>query len=441
MSDRPSTPFKWADDDEDDFDFESWKATADTSMPCIAELGPLQYLSAEEEIDLLFHTSGSESSEDSNTVSSEEHDAAPPLELPKSQEVLDNEAAEAHQCTAFYSLNREPDRPTYPEMSFYPDRSCSPEVRVNYASNWKQYKVDSRLDRRREMLFRPSKLRHVAHVDDEDPLDIKDDEDFGLDFDLDAEVEKMLARQMKADIEELEEFSEIDLNELPQVLEDEQEECAEAVDDAQAEFEIVAEALKVETPVKADSSETDFDFCDLFEDDQASGTDNELEQDEGYHSISPSTSPPPTHNKTERFPSCPLFPHESSLAPPFMQCKRTRRHNSLGLLLNFKKECRDVVAVAHAIDGDEVSDQEPSMLPVVCNVVDIPASSPPCRTPIPQLDNYKPSEYSSATSGPKVVGHLPGPASKDWCYFTIVPWVAAFVGAAVSGIVCLLRWW
>ena len=37
-----SRKFDWADDDDDDFDLDSWNATADTSAPTAAELGPLQ---------------------------------------------------------------------------------------------------------------------------------------------------------------------------------------------------------------------------------------------------------------------------------------------------------------------------------------------------------------------------------------------------------------
>jgi hypothetical protein len=41
ISNRPSK-FNWADDDEDEWDFDTWKATADTSAPALDSLPQLQ---------------------------------------------------------------------------------------------------------------------------------------------------------------------------------------------------------------------------------------------------------------------------------------------------------------------------------------------------------------------------------------------------------------
>jgi hypothetical protein len=45
ISNWPSS-HNWADDDEDEFDLDAWKANADTSAPTIDDLGPLQRASA-----------------------------------------------------------------------------------------------------------------------------------------------------------------------------------------------------------------------------------------------------------------------------------------------------------------------------------------------------------------------------------------------------------
>jgi hypothetical protein len=148
ISSRPSSTLSWADDD-DDFDFESWKATADISAPTIESLPPLQHPASETDIPFTFSSTANESA---------------PWAAP---EPIQQNAPKAHdyanidwRCGAamltWRALADVPQPAAYPEIN-----GCEGEGRVSYSSNWGHMKVDAGVGCRRLAMFRASLLRQV----------------------------------------------------------------------------------------------------------------------------------------------------------------------------------------------------------------------------------------------------------------------------------------
>ncbi|CBX94123.1 predicted protein [Plenodomus lingam JN3] len=209
---RPTSSCDWAADDDDDFDFEAWKANADASAPSISELGPLQPIvgkSQEDEAtlttqyptslssspsidsntsDIDINTSDTDtntSNTDSNTsdtnsnssdtdsytsdtISNTSNTDTTALISDISSTVNDIIASQvryAQEDLVCHALGKVPGLPAYPEMSYYVYPNLQPKHRTNYASNWQRFKADNGFDCRRTVVFRWSRLRIVTDVD------------------------------------------------------------------------------------------------------------------------------------------------------------------------------------------------------------------------------------------------------------------------------------
>ncbi|EFQ88907.1 hypothetical protein PTT_15019 [Pyrenophora teres f. teres 0-1] len=159
-----SRKFNWADDDEDDFDFETWKASADTSAPTPEELGSLQ----------LSDSSDTSSDEDDNDEEEQEVETAGTM---------------SHSCLSilFYDLPTQLaegryqalataigprlegketcDLPAYPELNHRHHR----ERRYCYARQFQEERLFWCRDR--ATVYRASHLAIATHIDDAETID------------------------------------------------------------------------------------------------------------------------------------------------------------------------------------------------------------------------------------------------------------------------------
>lgn len=151
----------WADDDEDDFDFEAWKATADISAPTIESLPPLQLPTSEAEP--VFTTASSATAEVAPWAVSELHHVATPIH---NLETTDWRCGKP--MLVWRAMQETPQLPAYPGMSAWDNGVISPGYRVQYSSNWKRWKVNVRADCRFTALLCGSKLREVEMCEEEE---------------------------------------------------------------------------------------------------------------------------------------------------------------------------------------------------------------------------------------------------------------------------------
>ncbi|KAH7356105.1 hypothetical protein BKA66DRAFT_596232 [Pyrenochaeta sp. MPI-SDFR-AT-0127] len=361
VSKHPSSSFNWADDEEDDFDLESWKATTDTSAPTIEDLGALQIPLADDGAHLIVTGLNNIKPE---TSAIEEHIAGivdlPLLEVPAESEGLtpedlDWQCAQAHGCLVSRALNDDSDAPAYPELSYYCDLSPSPYIRNQYTQNWNRMKADSGLDCRRTVQFRPSRLQQVVFMDEARSEVNPGFEKTQCDIiELDDQIKKISEEQHEQNAELYEDFSEVMLDELPlHEKNDEESDLVEMVstdteedsdNDSGASLQ-VARVAHI-SDVKRDSrctltkasflpepdsipADEEFDFADLFDDEHDANT-----LDEGYHSASPPTSPPlsayfavPQYSQPSL--TIPASPTRSKIA----QHKCIERHRSVKALI------------------------------------------------------------------------------------------------------------
>jgi hypothetical protein len=156
--------FNWADDDEDDFDFEVWKATADVSAPTVESLPPLQLPA--NEIEPVFATTFSTSNEVAPwAVSGPNHVSTPDAHL----ETPDWRCEKP--LLVWRAMQETPDAPAFPELSSWDNGVSSPGYRVQYSQHWKNWKVNAGVDCRFTALLRGSKLKEVE-MTEEDELEI-----------------------------------------------------------------------------------------------------------------------------------------------------------------------------------------------------------------------------------------------------------------------------
>jgi hypothetical protein len=161
MTTQTRSNFNWADDDEDDFDFESWKATADTSAPTADSLPPLQLLASE--IEPAFATTFSSSNEIAPwAVSEPNHVSTPDAHL----QTTDWRCAKP--LLAWRAMQDTPDAPAYPELSAWDNGVSSPGYRVQYSQHWKNWKVNAGVDCRFPALLRGSRLKEVEMAEEEE---------------------------------------------------------------------------------------------------------------------------------------------------------------------------------------------------------------------------------------------------------------------------------
>ena len=173
----------WADDDEDTFDYEAWKATVDTSAPTVEDLGPLQPSCIEDDCELFFSVSKVANSPSART-SEQEQDQSPCIVTSPSQptDLVPTEAMSpadfagllpihAQKLLVELALHDDCALPAYPELSDGCDGRASPYVRKNYTQNWKEMKTARGLECRQAVPFRNSPLVRVM-VPTEDPSEL-----------------------------------------------------------------------------------------------------------------------------------------------------------------------------------------------------------------------------------------------------------------------------
>jgi hypothetical protein len=148
ISSRPSPTLSWADDD-DDFDFDAWKATADISAPTIESLPSLQHPATEVEIPFAFSTTASEAA----PWAVPEHVQK---DAPKAHDHADIDWRYGAAMLTWHALADAPQPAAYPEIN-----GCEGKSRVNYSSNWGHLKIDAGYDCRCPAIFRTSPLRQV----------------------------------------------------------------------------------------------------------------------------------------------------------------------------------------------------------------------------------------------------------------------------------------
>lgn len=149
ISMQPSTARNWADDDEDDFDLDAWKATVDNSAPTIDDLGPLQAAGAVED----------EYVEDGYEVA---QFTAPA----QSKSRFDYSSVHPDYWPTFARAAMDVDRegnsklrPAYVEMSIFDNGLPSPQERRNYSSSWRDTKVMNGCNMKMTAMMKPSPLQ------------------------------------------------------------------------------------------------------------------------------------------------------------------------------------------------------------------------------------------------------------------------------------------
>ncbi|KAI8942886.1 hypothetical protein NX059_000926 [Plenodomus lindquistii] len=157
---RPSSSRNWADDDDDEFDLEAWKANADTSAPVASELGPLQPAVEQDEQEPTFTVTKAVPKAINNTGASQN---APVIYLEGSAgpATIDEQVWYAALTLVGHVFEEIPDAPAYPDLSFGDSCILNPHKRVKYSSNWKKAKVFGGLDCRETALFALTPLRKV----------------------------------------------------------------------------------------------------------------------------------------------------------------------------------------------------------------------------------------------------------------------------------------
>ncbi|KAG9194815.1 hypothetical protein G6011_04850 [Alternaria panax] len=188
-----SRKFDWADDDDDDFDLDSWNATADTSAPTAAELGPLQVppnedatKEEEEETYTLSRIRNERANWDSDAAT-ESFDA----ELAQEPELITQLPAEywylavlncrpEHQVMSarFDRITRaiglRYDGKEQAEASAYPELSSSKAHRSSYAKGFQKWKMEHR-SLSCSKVYRNSPLNIVTSIENAHEIDDKDD--------------------------------------------------------------------------------------------------------------------------------------------------------------------------------------------------------------------------------------------------------------------------
>ena len=177
LSMRPSRSVNWADDEEDSFDYESWKATVDTSAPTVEDLGPLQPPCIEDDSPHLFSVSMI-TNKPSSRAAAQDQSLCTSRSSMRSTELVSTDRTptidfaelqciDAQQWFVSFALDQDPAPPAYPELSHYNDGVASPYIRTNYTQNWNQMKSASGQDCRQAVQFRYSPLSQVTLVDDQ----------------------------------------------------------------------------------------------------------------------------------------------------------------------------------------------------------------------------------------------------------------------------------
>jgi hypothetical protein len=151
--------FNWADDEDEEFDFEAWKANADIAAPAASSLPPLQVAHEEDKEPAYVATVTTYTPTIIQPEPVQEAESAPSSESDDSHWT----PYTAQRCLSWRAINdNESITPAYPNMSW------GSSVRRNYASQWMQMKVRAGADCRYPLQYRFSKLSIVAVSGEED---------------------------------------------------------------------------------------------------------------------------------------------------------------------------------------------------------------------------------------------------------------------------------
>ncbi|KAH4900783.1 hypothetical protein HBI80_154060 [Parastagonospora nodorum] len=162
MTYAPTTPIPkstWADDDDDEFDFDTWLATADTSAPLPSSLPPLQLPAADED-EMPFTSTFS--------TSAPWADSPPNSDTPKPLKTTDWRCGKA--MLAWRATQKAPGLPAYVEMSGWDNGVGCEWSRVQYSQHWGNWKVGVGADCRWTAMFKGSLLANVEMVEEEEKV-------------------------------------------------------------------------------------------------------------------------------------------------------------------------------------------------------------------------------------------------------------------------------
>ncbi|KAF1938406.1 hypothetical protein EJ02DRAFT_425758 [Clathrospora elynae] len=153
-----SRSFSWTDDEQDDWNFETWKATADTSAPTLADLGPLQLPPAEDDEGVAYTSSRCKNTR-SLFLAVPQH--------PELRGVPFERQVKLAQTTIFTRAIGHGEGKLYSDPSAYPELSSEPTNRKYYTQAYNLFKANSDKDCRRPILYQCSVLRVSTTNDDE----------------------------------------------------------------------------------------------------------------------------------------------------------------------------------------------------------------------------------------------------------------------------------
>ncbi|KAH6882585.1 hypothetical protein BKA58DRAFT_464525 [Alternaria rosae] len=226
-----SRKFNWADDDDDEFDLNSWNATADTSAPTADELGPLQVPptgddTKEDEVYTLsrifnerayWDPPALQKLSDAEPTQEPERVAEPPAEhwrvdvvgcSPEHQVMSARYILITHAIGPAYDGKEESDVPAYPELS------QDPSHRSYYARGFRDWKTEHRGFPSRKV-YRNSPLNIVTSIDNAHEIDdIADPEEGAVedaDREMNDEIDRMIDDQITNHIDQFQWFSRTEL--------------------------------------------------------------------------------------------------------------------------------------------------------------------------------------------------------------------------------------
>ncbi|KAI4672398.1 uncharacterized protein J4E78_000899 [Alternaria triticimaculans] len=406
--------FNWADDDEDEFDLDSWNATVDTSAPTAAELGPLQVAptgddTKEGEVYTLSRISNERAywdplaiQESSDAEPTPEAEAEPVVEppaehwhiavlscSPEHQVMSARYTLITHAIGPSYEGKEESDVPAYPELSEYPGH------RSYYARGFRDWKMKHRGFSSRKV-YRNSPLNIVTSIDNAHEIDdIVDPEEGAVedaDREMNEEIDRMIDDQITNHIDQFQWFSRTELENFYHQFKA-QEQKAETGDDVsddddsdsddgwdQEAYEpyngpVHDEEMSPTTTASVEDNETTFAITRPFADKEEEldfnnvvfGDDDSCDQsqsqdetdsepsDEGYVSSSPPDTPFfETFNKADSVDAQNAFNHiNARLSMSSRRRKTICRTESMDALNTFRQTAKFEQRVEDAFEDDE----------------------------------------------------------------------------------------
>jgi hypothetical protein len=408
-----SRKFNWADDEDDKFDLDSWNATADTSAPTAAELGPLQVLPAENDAKedeaftlerirnerAYWNPPISQESSDAEPIQEPEPVAQSPAEFqhltvldcsPEHQVMCARHVNITHAIGGDYDGKDESEPPAYPELSY--DQT----QRSGYTKQFQNWKLQHR-GLSPTKVYRNSPLNIVTSIDEAHNIDeIVDGEDGEVakaDREMNEEIDRMIDDQVTNHIDQFQWFSRRELEDFYHQFkaQQQQRETGDNVSDgedsdsddgwdekAYEPYSISAKNDEVSLPatdptedgetssttrtVAATDDEEELDFNDVvfgedFEDEEFElhdETDSEP-SDEGYVSSSPPDTPfSEAFNKMgikDTQSMCPAT--ETRLSTSSRRRQTIRRTDSMDALKAFRQTAKYEHRVDDAFEDEE----------------------------------------------------------------------------------------